>query len=570
MSIFRSFVSRYPAESVVLVVALLLSGLVGGVGLSAVLPVLDIAADKNPEEQSAVARVLTDFLASVGIPATLGMLLGIIVCAVFFKALLVFFAEVRIGYIAADISTDLRMRLLRAIMRSRWSYFTRHSPGKLANSMGTEAYRASLAFITGVRLVALAIESVVYASFALAVSATATGLSIIAGVFILLASRVLVRIAREGGVRQTLGYRRLLSTLTDTLQSAKSFKAMGREYLADDVLAEDTEELRRALKREELGKAGMESALEPMYAAVIAVGLYVAISVFQVELTTITFLVVILANLLKQLGKLQKQYQRLQTYESAYWAMEENISVAEAEAEPESGAEDVALREGIRLEHVDFAYGEVPVLEDLSLEVPAPGLTCLVGGSGAGKSTITDLVLGLIRPDAGTVTVDGVDFRSLDLAAWRHSVGYVPQENLLLHASVRLNVTLGDESVDDARIEEALRAARAWEFVSSLAEGLDTSVGERGTLLSGGQRQRLLIARALLWKPRLLILDEATSSLDPEADRAIAGTIREIARELPVLVVAHQSALTSTADRVYRLEGGRVVSSGAAASDATA
>lgn len=559
MSIFRSFVSRYPAESIVLVVALLLSGLVGSVGLSAVLPVLDIAADKDPSEQGEVARVLTDFLDSVGIAPELGVLLSIIVVAVFFKALLVFFAEVRIGYIAADISTDLRMRLLRAIMLSRWSYFTRHSPGKLANSMGTEAYRASLAFVTGVRLVALAIESVVYASFAVAVSATATGLSIAAGVLILLASRVLVRIAREGGVQQTVGYRRLLSTLTDTLQSAKSFKAMGREYLADEVLAGDTEHLRAALKREELGKAGMESALEPMYAAVIAVGLYVAISVFDVELTTITFLVVILANLLKQLGKLQKQYQRLQTYESAYWAMEENIAVAEGEAEPVSGADAVALREAIRLEHVNFAYGDAPVLKDVSLEIPVPGLTCLVGGSGAGKSTITDLVLGLIRPDEGRVTVDGVDFDTLDRAAWRHSVGYVPQENLLLHASVRLNLTLGDESVDDAHIEEALRAARAWDFVSALEQGLETSVGERGTLLSGGQRQRILIARALLWKPRLLILDEATSSLDPEADRAIAGTIREISRELPVLVVAHASALTSTADRVYRLEQGRVV-----------
>ena len=566
MSIFRSFVSRYPGESVVLVLALLVSGLVGSVGLSAVLPVLNIAFDSDPAEQGQVERVLTGFLADAGIAPSLGVLLGIIVVAVFLKASLVFFAEVRIGYIAADISTDLRMRLLRAIMRSRWAYFTRHSPGKLANSMGTEAYRASLAFVTGVKLVSLAIESVVYASFALAVSATATGLAVVAGALILLASRVLVRIAREGGVQQTLGYRQLLATLTDTLQSAKSFKAMGREYLADEVLAEDTEHLRRALKREELGKAGMESALEPMYGVVIALGLYVSVMVFDVEMTTITFLVIVLANLLKQLGKLQKQYQRLQTHESAYWAMEENISVAEGEAEESDGRDAVGLEEGICLEGVSFAYGEAPVLQDVSLEIPARRLTCLVGGSGSGKSTITDLVMGLIRPDAGRVTVDGQDLRELDLADWRHQIGYVPQENLLLHASVRLNLTLGDESVTDAMIDEALRSAGAADFVAALANGLETTVGERGTLLSGGQRQRILIARALLWKPRLLILDEATSSLDPDSDRAITATLRELSRQLTVLVVAHQSALTATADRVYRLEHGRIVAEEAGAS----
>ena len=249
MSIFRSFVARYPGQSVVLVLALLLSGLAGSVGLSAVLPVLNIAFDSDSADQGAVERVLTDALASVGIEPNLAVLLGIIVIAVFFKAVLVFFAEVRIGYIAADVATDLRMRLLRAILRSKWSYFTQHSPGKLANSMSTEAFRASRAFVTGVKLVALAIESVVYASFALAVSATATLLSIVAGTLILLASRSLVRIARDGGNRQTIWYRQLLSTLTDTLQSVKSFKSMGREYLADEVLAEDTEQLRKALKR---------------------------------------------------------------------------------------------------------------------------------------------------------------------------------------------------------------------------------------------------------------------------------------------------------------------------------
>ena len=567
MSIFKSFVSRYPMQALVLVVALLLSGLAGSVGLSAVLPVLNIASAKDDAaEQTEIERVLVEFLAEVGIAPDLSVLLTIIVLAASLKAALVFFAEVRIGYISADIATDLRMRLLRAVLGSRWRYFTTHSPGKLANSMGTEAFRASLGFVTGVKLVALSIESLVYAFFAVAISLTATGLSLVAGLFVLLVSRGLVRIAREGGVRQTYWYERLLTSMTDTLQSVKGFKAMGREHLATTVLSEDTEQLRGALRREKLGTAALESAQEPLYAVVVAIGIYVAVAVFEVDFLKFGFLIVVLINLLKQLGKVQKQFQRLQVYESAYWAIEEKIGIAEAEAEPRGGERESLLEESIRLDDVSFSYGEGDVLQGVSLEIPARRLTCLVGGSGSGKSTVTDLVMGLIQPRAGRVLVDEVDLAELDLGSWRRQIGYVPQENLLLHASVRTNLTLGEGEADDERCERALRAAGAWDFVAALPEGLDSSVGERGTRLSGGQRQRVLIARALLWRPRLLILDEATSSLDPESDRAIAETLRGLSRELTVLAVAHQSALTAAADHCYRLQHGRLVDEAPAAS----
>ncbi len=295
-----------------------------------------------------------------------------------------------------------------------------------------------------------------------------------------------------------------------------------------------------------------------MYAVVIAAGVFIALSFFDVQMATVTFLVLILANLLKQVGKVQKQYQKMAVFESAYWALEDAIADAERSAEPGAGTREPSLERGIELERVSFSYGEHDILKEADVEIPAGQLTCLVGESGSGKTTITDLVMGLVRPTRGVVRIDGVDLAEIDLAAWRHRIGYVPQENLLLHASVRRNVTLGDEQVPEAEVERALRAAGAWDFVSVLPEGVDTVVGERGTRISGGQRQRIMIARALVGAPRLLILDEATSALDPESDRAIAQTLRALTGELTILVVSHHSTLTSLADRVYRIERGRV------------
>jgi ATP-binding cassette subfamily C protein len=146
----------------------------------------------------------------------------------------------------------------------------------------------------------------------------------------------------------------------------------------------------------------------------------------------------------------------------------------------------------------------------------------------------------------------------LDVKAWRHMIGYVPQENLLLHDSILHNVTLGDPELSDADAVQALQSAGAWEFIEPMPQGIHSTVGERGGMLSGGQRQRIMIARALVHKPRLLILDEATSALDPANEAAIGQTMQNLRGGLTILAVSHQTALVNAADRVYRLEKGRV------------
>ncbi|MEE9606962.1 MAG: ATP-binding cassette domain-containing protein, partial [Myxococcota bacterium] len=176
--------------------------------------------------------------------------------------------------------------------------------------------------------------------------------------------------------------------------------------------------------------------------------------------------------------------------------------------------------------------------------------------SGSGKTTIADLISGLVQPDTGGVFVDGVPLDEIDLRLWRSTIGYVPQEMFLFHDTVLMNVTLGDPSQRPEDVELALRRAEAWEFVSKLPQGLDTVVGERGALLSGGQRQRLAIARALAHRPRLLILDEVTTSLDPESERAVCDALAKLHGNVTILAVSHQPALASMADRIYRIQDG--------------
>jgi len=168
-----------------------------------------------------------------------------------------------------------------------------------------------------------------------------------------------------------------------------------------------------------------------------------------------------------------------------------------------------------------------------------------------------DLLTGLVEPDAGQVEVDSVPLSQIDLQDWRQRIGYVPQETLLLHDSIHMNISFGDPAIDAARVEAALRAAGAWDFVQRLPDGTASSVGERGSLLSGGQRQRIAIARALVHDPDLLILDEATAALDAETELEVWRTIAQLRGRTTVVAISHQPALASVADRIYRIEDGR-------------
>ena len=183
----------------------------------------------------------------------------------------------------------------------------------------------------------------------------------------------------------------------------------------------------------------------------------------------------------------------------------------------------------------------------------------LVGASGAGKTTVVDLIIGLLRPQKGEIWIDELSLAHVDLKRWRSMIGYVPQETLLLHDSVFNNITLGDPDLGPESVENALRAAGALEFVEAMPQGMHSIVGERGGKLSGGQRQRIAIARALVHQPQLLILDEATSALDPDSESTIGRTLQKLRGALTIIAISHQQTLIQSADRAYCIENGQAL-----------
>ena len=221
------------------------------------------------------------------------------------------------------------------------------------------------------------------------------------------------------------------------------------------------------------------------------------------------------------------------------------------------------LRGDIALDGVTFAYNEgEPVLRNVSLSAPAGTTTALVGSSGSGKSTLVSLVMAFNRPQEGRVLVDGRDLSTLKLADFRRQLGVVLQENFLFDGSVASNISFARRHATRAEVEEVSRIAHAAEFIQGFPEGYDTIVGERGIKLSGGQRQRVAIARAILADPRILILDEATSSLDSESESLIQDGLRALRRGRTTFVIAHRLSTIQSADQILVLEHGQIVERG--------
>jgi subfamily B ATP-binding cassette protein MsbA len=255
------------------------------------------------------------------------------------------------------------------------------------------------------------------------------------------------------------------------------------------------------------------------------------------------------------------------TLQRGFAAAERVFSALDSPAEPlapVTAASIPAFSREISFSHVNFTYpgcGE-EVLHDINFMLPKGNIVALVGSSGSGKSTLLDLLPRFYPVTDGVISIDGKDLRAMDLAGLRSLFGIVAQETVLFNESVRANIAYGLSDISTEAVISAAKAAQAWEFIEKMPRGLDTVIGERGVMLSGGQRQRLSIARALLRNPPILILDEATSSLDTESERLVQEAINSLVQNRTVLVVAHRLSTIRHADMILVLDKGSIVERG--------
>ena len=560
--LFRYFFAAYPVRSALMLLAITAAAFAEGVGIAAVLPVIGLVIDSE-SAGGALTLYVERVFAWVGLDLSLGVLLLLIVVALTLKSLLLLLAMAQVGYAAAHVAMDLRLAFIRALLRVRWAHFVDRRAGDLASAVSVEPRRAAGAYVASCQILSGGIQLALYLALSVAISWEVSLVALVVGAFGVVALSRLVAMSRRAGKNQTELQRSFMTRILQGLEGMKPLKAMAREGSLGPLIEGDIRGLNRSQRTIVVTREALRESHEIIRAFAVAGGLYVFVTAWGQPVDGLLVLALLFVRTLQKASLLQSHYQLAAVNQPAFAFLRSAIAAAEGAREPGLGGTAPRLTSSIALRDVSFSYGRGNVLEGVSMTLPAGAFIAVVGSSGVGKTTVADLIIGLLRPQHGEVWIDDLPMRDVDATAWRGMIGYVPQETFLFHDSVMANVTLGDSGISRADVETALRRAEAWDFVAALPDGMDAVVGERGARLSGGQRQRIAIARALIRDPVLLILDEATTALDPETEAGIVATIRRLAGKVTVLSISHQPAMRRAANIVYRLDEGRAAREGA-------
>src|ERR1700733_8344883 len=544
---------RFP----VLLVLMACVALTEGLSVTLLLPMLSrVGISYAPGQGGASAllnRFLTPFGANIG---SLGLLF-IVVAVAAAQAVLSVALQWQMARAARGYQGRRQSQLFTAFMHAQWEFVIGRKAGELTNAIVSESDRLAQAFYTGLYLISTFVGTCIYLAFALAIAWPIT-LGLI-GCALLMTLSVLRLYRQSSAIGRAIGplNSELQSVLGEGISGIKIIKATTSENVAAARVDQIVGRLQRTNAMALFLPALVRGLFEFLAFVVLAAIFVFGQKGFGVAPGNVIVVFALFMRLFPRITTLQGYLHMLNGYLHAVGESDALQDAAEAHAErPDDRSAPISVPLPARLEmnEVDVKFDERKVLNRINLTIPMPGMIGIVGGSGAGKSTLVHVLLGLVTPSAGVITIGDNNLASAPLHAWRQKVGYVPQETLLFHASIREKLMLAKPTATAAEIEFAAKSAHAHDFIIDLPRSYDTVIGDQGVKLSGGQRQRLGIARALLGNPILLLLDEAMSALDAESEAELLRTIEELRRRVGILLVSHRLAALRSADSIYVID----------------
>jgi ATP-binding cassette, subfamily C, bacterial len=554
------FLIAYPKRAIYTVVALLFSGLLEALSFAAMIPLLGIALsqDNKTKELGFLERNIIELFDIVNLEVTLGSILILVISMMLIKSILSYYAMKEVGYICADTEVDLRKKMISSLLFADRRYYLNNQTGDFSTAISTQVQAACNVFRATGLVLAGAIQIFLFSAMSLTISIPITIGGVLLGLIVSFTLRRFVTIAKVSAKTLTKHEGTLLSTLIDGLRGIKSNKAMGMQDRLKSYLEKDIDQLAIMRKRIVFSSAVIKNFQEPIQIIGIASALFFLSAFWEGRVEELMVLILLFYRTGQRLGNMLIYYQQIVSAFPPFWFVSNIINEANNQKEDLYSGSDANLKNSITFNKVSFSYGSKKILDGINLEIKKGQFVTIIGSSGGGKTTLTDMLLRFNEPDVGDIKIDGKNINTLSKLSLRAMVGYVPQETVLFFDSIRNNITYGDENISDEQIYYALEKAGATSFVDQLPEGLNFIVGEHGDRLSGGQKQRLGLARALLYKPKLLLLDEPTSALDKKSENAIINTINDLRETVTIIAISHQETFVNASDRRYLLENGNL------------
>ncbi|MBI4065736.1 ABC transporter ATP-binding protein [Candidatus Kaiserbacteria bacterium] len=555
--------SRYRWHVVALVAFGVLSALLEGIGINAVIPLISFFMGGGGEATDFVTETIQNLFNFFSVPFKFRYLLGFILVLFVLRSIsVVIFGYIR-GWINADFLGKESEDVMRRTLLSSWPFSLKQKIGNMHNTLVRDVQQTGNLLGAVAQIVQSFSGFFMYLLVAFNISPIMTSYSLAGGIALVFLLRPLLGYTQRIGQRAAEVEKQLAQFLSEHIIGMKSIKTAGVERAAIANGAKHIQLLRYLSIRQSLVRTVGASSFQP-FSIILVVVLFV-LTYHTPEFSIISFAA--------SLYLIQKIFTYLESGQNALQSVNELVPYAQnisafkrnldMNKELSEGSAAFAFDKELAFKNVSFSYdGNKTILNNVNFSIKAGETIGLIGPSGAGKTSIADLLLRLFKPNGGFLLLDGVPSESIALNEWRKHIGYVSQDVFLLNDTIEENIKFYNKNLTKEDVENAARQANIYDFIMSLHEGFETTTGDRGVMLSGGQRQRIALARALASKPALLILDEATSALDHESEKLIHESIRALRGKVTVIIIAHRPSTVAEADAILVLSHGRIVERG--------
>lgn len=536
--------------------------LTGGISIVMLVPMLGLL--EVSKGSASALKFLLHPLQGLPPAAQITVMIGVYFLLIVLKSYLGWLLKIQQSEFLEDYSLTLRQELYHAVSTARWEQLAAEKQTDTIDLFTAQCSQVSHGVSMIIELLSSVVTALVSLGIALWLSLPVTVFVLVLGCGFAWVFRRLMKESKYYGDEMIRINRALYYELYSQLRSIKEV----RSYGVQKEHAEFFDEISRSAKDAKLKFMRRQALPSMLYsiaaAGMIAVIFLLCVLLFHMDTARLMVLVYVFTRLWPVFSGSINKITTIQTTVPAYEKLKEALRTLSSERSGQAQAVPIQFEKEIEFRNVCFVYqgSEEAVLHNVNFTLKKGSITALMGRSGAGKTTIADLLMGFLEPTSGEILIDGIRLSVENLSGWRHDLGYIPQEPLILNATVRENLKRFHPAATQAEMEKALRKASIWDVVEKLPHGMDTVLGDGGIRLSGGERQRIVLARVLLGNPKLIVMDEATSAMDYESEMAVRNAIRNLKEPVTVLIIAHRLATVRTANYGLVLENGKITENG--------